>query len=75
MEVDETSSSSEEIKREDSDCESLKCDESLLIKSKNPRKVDQAEIASGRDCYIDDSELLGSKKGLTARHTPSALVA
>lgn len=76
MVVDESSSSSEEIKRADSDCESLRCEEILEVKKKiTPQKNDLAEIAAGRDCYIGDNELLGSKKALTARHTPSALVA
>jgi len=32
-------------------------------------------IAAGRDCLIDDPELLGSKKGLTSKQTPMAIVA
>jgi len=32
-------------------------------------------IKAGRDCLIGDEELMGTKKGLTCKQTPMALVA
>ena len=82
MEVDEVTSSSEEIKEMEGDF--LKCEETIRMKKKEKMEVDDPEeisaqtlqdIADSNDCYIGDPELLNSKKALTSKHTPMAIVA
>ena len=85
MEVDEVTSSSEEIKEMEGDF--LKCEETIRTKKKEKMEkmeVDDPEeisaqtlqdIADSNDCYIGDPELLNTKKALTSKHTPMAIVA
>ena len=66
MEVDQTSSSSDEISKEE--------ESSYKIEAGFSQQTLQ-NIAAGRDCLLSDEELLGSKKGLTCKFTPMSLVA
>lgn len=79
MDVDESSCSSDEIRGEHEEEKSSKCDQEMASSpSKNLEGIDAAilrDIAGGLDCFIGDEELLVSKKALTSRQTPMALVA
>ena len=72
MEVDEVTSSSEEIKEMEGDF--LKCEETIRTKKKDTMACDDPEeisaevlqdIADSNDCFIGDPELLNTKKALT----------
>jgi hypothetical protein len=68
MEVDEFSSSSEETCKEQEE-------PSLRMSSDFMSQEVLQNIALGRDCLLGDEELMGTKKGLTCRQTPMALIA
>jgi len=73
MEVDEFSSSSEEICKEQE--EPSQHEQSLRMSNDFMSQEVLQNIALGRDCLLGDEELMGTKKGLTCRQTPMALIA
>ena len=66
MEVDESSSGSDEISKEQEDPTQMQ---------KGVSSQTLQDLAAGRDCLLADEELLGNKKQLTAKFTPLSLVA
>lgn len=72
MDVDESSSGSEEIRGDHEEEKSSKCGDQDMASGtgKHLEEVDAAvlrDIAAGLDCFIGDEELLVSKKALTCR--------